>query len=213
MRPNRERRSVPRTSRFAQSGIVRAERPRGMSLIEILIVVVLMSVLMAAIVPQFQPSAIRQLESVAQIVAADLDYARSLAVSNGSTYRVTFDVAGQQYVLEHSGANPLLNPLPPSPFRRPGDPANQHIVELARLPRYGPTVELAGAQKIAGSGQSITDVEFDALGSTTRSETTLVWLACGQGDGRRWLPVEVDPVTGLASVGELEAERPSGLTR
>ncbi|MBW3598848.1 MAG: prepilin-type N-terminal cleavage/methylation domain-containing protein [Planctomycetes bacterium] len=195
-----------RTSRKGQS-------PRGMSLIEILMVVVLMSVMAAALVPQFQPNVASQLESVAQIVAADLDYARSLAVANGSTYRVALDVAGQRYVLTHSGTNPMLDVLPPAPFRKPGDPPDQHIVELADLPRFGPLVELAGAQKVAGSTQVVTDVEFAPLGGTTRSETTLVWLACGQGGDRRYLPIAVDPVTGVTSIGELQLNRPAGLTR
>ncbi len=190
-----------------------AASQRAMSLIEILIVLVLLSVFAATLIPQFEPRVSRQLESVAEIVAADLDYARSLAISNGSRYRIRFDLAGQHYILEHSGENSQLDVLPGSPFQRSGGPSNQHQVEFAVLPRFGPVVELAGVQKVVTVPQAVTAIEFNSLGATTRSEPTVVWLACGPGDARRYFGIEVDPVTGLSSLGELTATRPQGLTR
>jgi type II secretory pathway pseudopilin PulG len=178
-----------------------------------MVVVVLLGILTAAVIPQFESNLADQLTTTAQIVAADLDYARSLAVSNGSKYRVSFDLDEQRYTLRHSGSNSSLDTLPPSPFRRPGDPPEEHIVELADLPRLGATVELTGLRTTGFYPQTVTDVEFDSLGSVTRSDPTAVWLACGQGAKRLYVAVEVDPVTGLATVGEIQTARPTGITR
>jgi hypothetical protein len=144
-------------------------------------------------------------------VAADLDYARSLAVSNGSKYQVTFELVAQSYTLRHSGSDSSLHILPPSPFRRPGDSPQEHIVELAGLPRLSATVELAGLRTTGFYPQTVTDVEFNSLGALTRSDPTSVWLACGQGATRLYVPVEVDPVTGLATVGEIQTTLPVAL--
>jgi prepilin-type N-terminal cleavage/methylation domain-containing protein len=181
-------------------------RAAAFSLVELMVVVVLLGILTAAILPQFESSTADQLTSAAQIVAADLDYVRSLAVGNGSEYYVTFDLDGQRYILKHRGGDDM----PPSPFRRPSDPPKEHIVDLADLPRLGPPVELAGA---LAAGKTVSDVEFNSLGATTRGDKTFVWLACGLGTQRRYLPVEIDPVTGLATVGELQSARPTGITR
>jgi prepilin-type N-terminal cleavage/methylation domain-containing protein len=186
-------------------------KQRGFSLAEVLIVVLIMAVLTAAVLPYFEANAPDQLDAAAQIVAADLDYARSLAVAGGSNYRVTFDASLQRYVLEHTGANSLLDTLPNSPFRKPDDPLDQHIVDLADLPHLGRDVEIAGLRTAGSSPQTVTTVEFGPLGSLTRSENTLVWLTAGDGDEPLYLSVEVDAVTGLATVGEIQSARPTGL--
>jgi prepilin-type N-terminal cleavage/methylation domain-containing protein len=190
----------------------RNPKPRGFSLIEIVIVVLMMGIITALMLSYFETTAPEQLEAAGQIVAADLDYARSLAITRGSKYRVSFDINLQRYVLEHSGSNPLLDALPESPFRRPGDPPDRQIVELANLPHLGVDVAIAGARTGGNLAQTVSDVEFDSLGSLTRSEATFVWLAAGEGSRRLYLAIEIDPVTGLATVGELQNARPAGIT-
>ena len=70
--------------------------------------------------------------------AGDIQYARSLAVVNGSNYRLTFDTVLNQYVLTYSGTNPALATLPPSPFHTSSDTPTQQVVRLADLPHVGP---------------------------------------------------------------------------
>ncbi len=183
----------------------------GFSLVELMIVLVLMGVLTAAMTPMFEPSLTDELQATAQIVVADLDYARNLAVSNAGTYRIEFDEVANRYVLRYSGARESLKTLPASPFRKPGDRSDQQVVDLDDLPRLGPAVEIVGAQIDRGSLQAVRDVEFNELGATTRREATVVWLACGQGPQRRFISLSVDPVTGMASVGEITTRVPAGL--
>jgi len=180
----------------------------GFSLVELLIVISLMGILAGIVLPHFNPGIHEQLQASAQIVAADLSYARDLAVTNDSSYRISFDVAENQYTLEHSGANPMLDALPPSPFQTPGGPPDRQTSDLDEMPHTGPTVYLAAVHRMTAAPQLITDVEFGPLGETTRAEETVIWLACGTADSRRYIPLHVDPVTGLASIGQFSAAGP-----
>lgn len=187
-------------------------KSRGYTLIELLIVIALMGIMASLILPRFNPSIHEELVAAAQIVSADLTYARSLAVTNNSTYRWTFDIAQNRYVLEHSGPNSLLEVLPSSPFRGNNDLPDQQITDLDELPHAGPTADLIAAQTASAAPQAVTYVEFSPLGGTTLGAATVIWLGCGSGESRRYLSVSIDPITGLASIGELQATPPLAAT-
>jgi prepilin-type N-terminal cleavage/methylation domain-containing protein len=198
-----------------RSGARQGPRLRAaLSLIELLIVVSLLGILAAAVLPLINPGIASQLQTTAQIVAADLAYARNLAVTNASTYRLTFDIPENRYVLRHSGANTLLHALPPSPLRKPSDPPDRQTTDLDELPRSGPRTLIAAAQ-LAPSRQSVRDVEFGALGQLTSGQPTIVYLAAGSGTSRRYLPIHVEAITGMASIGDIQSAAPpdsSGVT-
>ena len=149
-----------------------------------------------------------QLQATAHAVASDIAYARSLAVSNDSKYRFTFDLTENRYVLKHSGTNNLLDDLPDSALRRNDDPSTQQTHDLDDIPRAGQRVEIVAVYRMAGTAISVDTVEFGPLGSTTRTEQTVIWLGCGSGDERRYMPVSIDPVTGLAAVGDYQSSAP-----
>jgi hypothetical protein len=57
-------------------------------------------------------------------------------------------------------------------------------------------------------------VEFGPLGETVRADATVVWLVAGSGSDRKYITVEVNPVTGLALVGPYSiAGPPTGVTQ
>ena len=191
----------------------RRRRSAGFSLIELLLVIALLAILAAVVLPSSNPTIHDQLNSAARIVATDLAYARSLAVTHGSTYRVVFDVDENRYVLEHSAIdNPALDTLPDSVFRDPDDPPDQHVVELDDLPRMGVPVRIHAAAEVDGVGNIIGpvgDVEFGPLGQTmNRSGHTLIWLSAGKGPSQRYIMLYVNPVTGLATVGQYSGDGP-----
>lgn len=183
----------------------------GFSLIELLMVIALLGILVGLVLPSSNPTLHDQLRSAAGILRTDLAYGRSLAISNNSTYRITFDTAGNRYVLQHSNPDPALanlDTLPDSPFRDPGDPPHRHIVDLDELPRVGPAARLLTAT--AGNPpQGVADVEFDSLGQTTRAAQTRIYLAAGQGTAARYLWISVNPATGLAEIGDYTSTAPA----
>lgn len=206
-RPTEQARPVEQ----AQSADRVSKRPPprdAYTLVELLIVVALMGILAGVLLPSFNPSIHDQLRAAAQVVAAELAYTRDLAVSNDSNYEITFDIDAEQFVLRHSGANSSLDTLPPSPFHSPDDPGDAHTTCLSDLPHAGPNVEIVKVYKASGTPTNVATLEFGPLGETTRSEETVVWLACGGGDNRLYLPVTVDPVTGQASIGTIQATSP-----
>jgi len=188
--------------------LTRSDR-QGFSLIEMLITVLVFAILAAAVLPLFGTHIPTQLTSVAQIVAADLDDARALAIANGSNYRLTVDVTNNQYWLAHVGSNTLLNVLPPSSFKLSSDTSNRRTTALNELPISTPKVRLVGAEATAGSGSAVTNIEFNSLGGTIIPQDTVFWLACGSGTAGRYISVQVSAITGLAEIGDVQAVVPA----
>ena len=183
-------------------------QPAGFTLIELLIVVAVIGILAGLILPRSDPSLHEQLRAAAQILAGDLAYGRSLAITNNSRYRSTFERDENRYTLEHSGTDPALDTLPDSPFRSSDDPPTQQIVDLDELPHVGMGARIVAVAAQANTPQSVDDVEFGPLGTTTRSEETVVWLAAGAGSATRYIRLHVHPVTGLTSVGAYSGAGP-----
>lgn len=190
----------------------RSVAPDGFSLIELLIVIAILGVVAAVVIPNSRTSLPTDLTSAAQVVVAEIDYARNLAVTYGSDYELTFSINGSQLVLKHSGSNSTLDALPVSAFRYVGDDPTQRILRINELTATEGGVWIAGVLAEEASGNSrVAGVEFGPLGETTRAETTVFWLASGAANARRYLAIEINPVTGLATVGQLTADAPPAL--
>jgi Tfp pilus assembly protein FimT len=179
-----------------------------LTLVELLMTIAVLGILAAILIPQLSGDVPERLSAAAQVVATDLDYARSLAVANNTAYRFTFDVPNNRYVLRHSGTAAQFNTLPPSPHRQNDDPVTQQTTSLAALPIPEPGVRLVAIVQMQGSGTSTSEIEFNALGGTTCPQASVVWLVCGKGTIRRFLSVSVDPITGLATIGSPVATLP-----
>lgn len=170
--------------------------------------VAILSILAAALIPQLGQQIPDQLLAAAEVVAADLEYARSLAVANASTYRVAFSPSENRYVLRHRGANTLLHVLPKSPFRATHDTPDRQTTDLDELPLMQPAVELARIVSQGTTVSGVTDVEFTPLGGTSRGEPTVVWLSCGSGADRRYVSIAINPVTGIVEIEPLAKTLP-----
>ena len=185
--------------------------PRGLSLIELLITLAIVSILAAMLIPRMGQQIPDQLLSVSEIVAADMEYARSLAVVNNSKYKVTFTPAQNRYVLRHSGTNTLLHVLPASPFRKSTDLPDQQTTDLFDLPLAHPPVQLHSVIAAGATLESVTDIEFTSLGGTSRTAPTTIWLACGSSADRRFVSIDINPATGLVEIGALTKSLPANV--
>jgi prepilin-type N-terminal cleavage/methylation domain-containing protein len=183
----------------------------GFTLIEVLLTVVILAIIAAAIIPQLSSDLPERLDAAAQVVASDLELARSLAVANNTTYRITFDCDQDLYYLHHVGSNSLFDVLPDSPFRRNDDPPDRQTTVLTELPIPEPHVRLVSVVRVSGIYQPIAEIDFGPLGGTVSQSESILWLACGSGESERFISIHINPVTGVAEPGALVTALPAGV--
>lgn len=186
----------------------RSARRAGYTLIEVLITIAVLGILAAVVIPQIGASAPDQVTGIAQVLASDLDYARSLAISNGSQYKLTFDLTENHYVLTHSGVNPALDNLPDHPFRKPSSDPTSLTVSPDDFPSLGSSVRIVSIVTDETSPTLVDSIEFGTLGQTTRTQPTLIWLSSTAGAKEIYLPIRVHPVTGLTEIGDFTTAAP-----
>ena len=159
----------------------------GFTLIEILIVVVVIGIAAMIAVPMMSSAASMQIRSAANMIAADLEYAKSTAISRGQNYSVVFDPDGNSYQIQ--GPSGVID--------HPVKKGFQYIVNFqsdSRLSR----VDIVDADFDPGSSQTIT---FDYLGSPSNGggislSSGVITLQAG-GITKT---VQVEPVTGYISI-------------
>jgi prepilin-type N-terminal cleavage/methylation domain-containing protein len=197
------------TERHVRSPQTTSRKQRGITLIELLIVATVLGILVGLVLVRYEPGIPDQLQSAGQVVASDVAYCRSLAIANNSKYRLVFDVAANRYYLEHSGTNTLLNNLPESPFRVIGEVATKQTTNLGKLPLLNSPISLVAVRRVgATTEQNSTTLEFDSLGALTAPETVKIWLSAGVSSSRRYVFVQINPVTGIAELGDLQVAAP-----
>jgi type II secretory pathway pseudopilin PulG len=177
----------------------------------LLVVISIVAVIASVVLTGFEPSMHDQVRGAAQIVAADLAAAQALAVTNNTSYQITFDRRQNLYYLEHSGSNTALDTLPSSAFGLPSDPDTRRTTDLARLPLGATTVRLYVVQGQLDEltySEQVTTLEFGPLGETKRSIPTTIWLTAGRDRAARYIPLTVNPITGIATIGEYQSESP-----
>ena len=193
--------------RIADCGLEAARNPQsairnpqcgGFSLVELIVVILILAILASFAVPLIGAGVEERLATGATALVCDLDMGRSLAVNNASSYRFTFDTAQSIYSLKHVGTNTALDVLPATPFHHISDNGRTLTAEFDDLPSLGGDVQLVSVLINQSPPAEVADLEFTRLGSTTRTEETVLWLAAGRGEERRYLSVVVNPTTGLA---------------
>lgn len=152
---------------------------RGFTLIEILIVIVILAIAAMTAIPMMGSAASVQIRSAGNMIAADLEYAKSLAISKGQNFSVVFDEGEESYRIADQDGNTISHPV---------KKGFDYVIDFEDegLGR----VEIADAD-FDGASQ----VQFDYLGSPDNGGT--VHLQAGDMSAT----VSVEPVTGYITVG------------
>ncbi len=69
----------------------------GFTLVELFIVMMILGIIAAIAVPLYTSAASIQLKTAANMVASDLEYAKSMAMSTGRSFSVVFDASAESY--------------------------------------------------------------------------------------------------------------------
>jgi prepilin-type N-terminal cleavage/methylation domain-containing protein len=96
--------------RNADSGLSCSARG-GFTLIEVIIVVVIISIAAAIVVPMMSSAGSLQIRSAANMIAADLEYAKSMAISRAQRYSVQFDKTTETYRVLDQAGNVIAHPV------------------------------------------------------------------------------------------------------
>lgn len=83
----------------------------GFTIVEIIIVVVIIAIAALVAVPMMSSAASLQIRSAANMVSADLEYARSMAISRGQNYKVVFDKDADSYKIVDQNNNVIQHPV------------------------------------------------------------------------------------------------------
>lgn len=149
----------------------------GFTMVEIIIVVVIIAIAALAAVPMMSSAASLQIRSAANMITADLEYAKSMAISRGQDFSVVFDDGTESYQIEDQ-VGVIQHPV------KKGFPYEINFQNDGRLSKVDITnVSFAGSK-----------VTFDCLGSPDNGGTVIL-----QADGAT-KTITVEPVTGFISI-------------
>jgi len=159
----------------------------GFTLIEIIVVIVIISIAAAMAVPMMSSADDIQLRSAANKLAADLEYAKSMAISRGKCYSIIFDESAESYKICVMGdTDPITHPV------RKGDYQEQ----------FGGTSRLSKVEVSDADFDDQDSITFDYLGcpysgldmSTPLNSGTVTLTA-----GDDTINVNIEAVTGYIS--------------
>lgn len=158
-------------------------------MIEIMIVVAVIAILSAVAVPMLSATEQTKLRGAANIVLADLEFAQTESIANGSTPRcVVFNTSTATYSIVTGGSSgtPVTNPIDKQPYTTTFG--------------SGRAASLSGVTISSVSLASGSSVQFGSLGQTNLTSTGTITLAC---NGLR-ITLSIDATTGEVSVGNIQ---------
>jgi prepilin-type N-terminal cleavage/methylation domain-containing protein len=164
----------------------------GFTLVEIMVVVVILALAAWAAVPMFSGAAQMQVQSAANMLASDLEFAKSMAISRQEKYGLVFHTDTESYDVVHVDANNVANII-------------MHPVKIG----FPYTIDYRSDSRLnkvdlnAASFDGTNTIYFDYLGSPYNGNSPAAPLNSGsvtlQGGGMT-ITVIVEPVTGYIRI-------------
>ena len=153
----------------------------GFTIVEILIVVVILSIAALTAIPLMSSASSFQIRSAANMIAADLEYAKSMAISRGQYYSVVFNEGMDSYRIEDQDSTVIEHPV---------NKGFSYVIDFPNDSRLS-KVNITNVTFIDDK------VRFDCLGSPDNGGTINL-----SADSHSAI-ITVEPVTGFVSVSIL----------
>jgi len=174
-------------SRSSAGGATTRHQRQAFTMVELMLVIVLVSIIATVVVPGVLDSSQSNLPAAARMLAADLSYAQSLALSQSASYKVFFDTGADEYRVyrvESDGTEVLIQ----HPWQRQGRFGGMYQIRFDSSSPYG-DVSLSVA-----NFEGRNAVEFGTLGEPDHPGA----VELTQGSQRIW--VLVRPASGVVKV-------------
>ncbi len=159
------------------------------TLVEVLIVVVIIMIAAVTAIPMISSAGTIQLQSAANMVAADIEYAKSRAVATGQNFSVVFNKVAETYAVQDQTGSTISHPV------KIGFNYAIDFTSDSRLNR----VSIADVDFDGGSV-----IKFDYLSIPLNSSNTTLaseGIVTLQASGKTML-IHVEPATGYVSITE-----------
>jgi prepilin-type N-terminal cleavage/methylation domain-containing protein len=164
-------------------------RLSGFTLIEMVLVVVILAIAAMMAIPFATSGASTQLKGAATIIASDLEYAKSMAISRGKQYSVVFDTSTESYQIKDNNDVVISHPI------KKGFTYTVNFAADSRLNR----VDISNV-----NFDSASTISFDYLGSpysgsgggASPLNSGVITLSAGGST----MTVSVEPVTGYITI-------------
>jgi len=163
-------------------------RSGGFTLVELLIVIAIISIAALTAIPMMSSAASMQIRSAANMLTADLEYAKSMAISRAQYFSVVFDASADSYRIEDQYGNVL-----PHPIKK----GFSYVIDFQNDGR------LNKVDIVSVDFDSTSKVTFDYLGSPYNGNVTPGPLNNGVINlqaGSTTSIITVEPVTGYVSI-------------
>ncbi|NIA17024.1 MAG: hypothetical protein GWO86_01620 [Planctomycetes bacterium] len=158
----------------------------GFSLVELIIIVVILMVVAMIAVPMISSAESFQLRSTANMIAADLEYAKQMAIGRGGLYSAVFNKTNESYQIIGQDGAVVEHPV------KTGQSYSVNLTTDSRTNR----VDILNVDFDLTS-----TVKFDCLGSPYNGSGTSLdvgEITLRAGDNE--MTVSVEPVTGHISI-------------
>lgn len=156
-------------------------------MIEILVVVVIIAIAAMMAIPMMTSAGSMQIRSAADMISADLEYAKSMAISRQKVYSVVFNKTNESYQIED--ANGVID--------HPVKKGFKYVVN------FGTDSRVSKVDIVDVDFDSTSEVKFDYLGSPYNGSSNPLnsGVISVQAD-ERTATINVEPVTGFISVSD-----------
>ena len=159
----------------------------GFTVVEILVVLVIIAIAAMMVIPMMGSAGSMQIRSAANVIAADLEYAKSMAIGRQKIYTVIFNTATESYQIED----------PNGVIGHPIKKGFNYVVDFSSDSRVD-EVDIVSADF-----DTTSEIQFDYLGCPYNGDSTalnsgVVTLQAGQATAT----ITVEPVTGFISISE-----------